>query len=97
MYKCVWVELVGYGIGITPPPRQDAISVCIILQTQLCAHGAAVLTVCLRPTVHVPSSSGSFLTATKPLLLPPNSFFREDNACTHNPGILNTLWLYELF
>ena len=82
MYKCVWVELVGYGIGITPPPRQDAISVCIILQTQLCAHGAAVLTVCLRPTVHVPSSSGSFLTATKPLLISPNrvSFERITHA-----------------
>jgi hypothetical protein len=47
-------------------------SVVTIQQTQLCAQGAAVLTVCLRRTVHVPSSSGPFLTATKPLVTPPN-------------------------
>jgi hypothetical protein len=57
---------------VSESPPHDAISVCIILQTQLCAQGAAVLTVCLRLTVHVPSSSGSSLTATKPLLIPPS-------------------------
>ena len=52
------------------PP--DAISVGIIQETQLCAQGEAVLTVCLRPTVHVPSPSLSFVTATKHLLTPPS-------------------------
>ena len=91
MYKRVWVEFVGYGFGITPTPP-DAISVCIILQTQLCAHGAAVLTVCLRPTVHVPSSSGSFLTATKPLLISPNRVSFE--RITHAHIIQEVLILY---
>jgi hypothetical protein len=56
------------------PP--DAVSVGIILETQVCAQGDAVLTVCLRPTLHVPSPSLSFVTATKHLLTTEQSFFR---------------------
>jgi hypothetical protein len=65
------------------PPPQDAISNCIILQTQLRTQGAAVLTVCLRPTGHVPSSSGSSPTATKPLLIPPSRVSFERITLAH--------------
>jgi hypothetical protein len=55
------------------PP--DTISLGIILETQVYAQGDAVLTVCLRPTIHVPSPSLSFVTATKHLLTTEQSFF----------------------
>jgi hypothetical protein len=78
MYRCVLVEFVEYGIGIPPPPPPDA----IYLPTQPYAQVAAVVTVCLHPPVPVPNSSGAFVTATKPLLTPPSSFFRESQGST---------------
>jgi hypothetical protein len=43
----------------------------------------AVLPVCLRPTVHVPNSSDSFVTATKPLLTPPSRVCLERITLAH--------------
>ena len=64
MYRCVWFEFVGYGIGIhrRPAPCLGIISTDTTLYT-----GAVAVTVCLHTTVHVPNCSGSFVTATKPL------------------------------
>jgi hypothetical protein len=66
-----------------PSPPSDAISLCIILQTQLCAQCAAVLPVCLRLAVHVPNCSGSFITTTKPLLTPPSRVCLERITLAH--------------
>jgi hypothetical protein len=80
-------EFVNYSIGICwirhrnpPPPRH----ICMYYPTGTTfAHCAAVLPVCLRPAVHVSNCSGSFVTATKPLLTLPSRVCLERITLAH--------------